>query len=265
MTPLEDEKMNGFRLIFGLFLVSLAGCAAAPIVDEYPTREIDQPFTLPKGMASWETLIGYEHERYPDDDFYHSSLLYPLVWNQALSDTWQLTWMPLPLGVRHQIHRDETGYWGATLGLGGGYSSIGGWMVQPSPSIERRMVLGPDFALDTSLYGTFRIPFRDNGYWSSDWLLGVSFRPVFQLSNRFSIGPAVSVVSERQSIVTLDFTDIDPIRESVSRKVRFPMGVHSSWRISRRWEMVASYSLARLGYPRGYTRHTTQASFHYYW
>src|SRR5436309_3246080 len=84
-------------------LTVLSGCASGPALEKYPRREMDRPYTLPTGVASWHIPTIFGHIQ---DDTSSSTILpipVPLIWETALTDDWNLIFFPLPFGFSHQI------------------------------------------------------------------------------------------------------------------------------------------------------------------
>jgi hypothetical protein len=250
------------RKLVPLLALGFAGCAAAPVLEKYPERQIDRPYTLPKDVASWETLFGSFHEK---DGMWnnHTNLIYPLIWNQSLSDTWQLTWMPLPLIVSHEITRDETGYWGASLGTGASHSSYSGLTLWPTALVKRRQIISPDFALDATVTGNFRVPFRSGDFrWTGD----LTAAPLFQVRSNVALGPTLSVRLEEEVLVAVDVTDDDwRVTTNRTRKVRYPIGAYAQWLMSKQWELSFSHTYYRLGYDSDFTRRDYLLTLTHFW
>jgi hypothetical protein len=250
------------RKLVPLFALGFAGCAAAPVLEKYPERQIDRPYTLPKDVASWQTLFGSFHERegnWSDN----TTLIFPLIWNQSLSDTWQLTWMPLPLMVSHEITRDETGYWGASLGTGVGYGSYSGLTLWPSALVKRRQIFSPDFALDASLVGNFRLPSRHDDF---RWAGGVSVAPLFQVRSNIALGPTLAARLEEDVLTVVDITDGDwTFTSTRTRKMRYPIGAYAHWLMSKQWEVTFSHTYYGLGYDAGFTRRDYLLTLTHFW
>lgn len=262
--------MNGIedflsRVPIWRILALFAGCTAAPVVEDYPERAIDRPFTLPNGMASWQTSLIYENETDRQYDYRNiHSFLNPLTWNQALSDTWQLTWTPLPIYVSHQLSRDESGYWGISVGSGFGLSSNDGWVLTPMVNVTKRSKLGTDFALDTTLATSFQLPFGSERR-EFTWEAGVVASPLYQVSNHWMVGPVVGVYSRDEVVIDIDFSRNDFIRRGHQRKTRVPLGATTKWLLSKQWELSADYLYHRLGYDAGYTLHQASVTATHYW
>ncbi|MCC6278902.1 MAG: hypothetical protein IT289_13395 [Oligoflexia bacterium] len=99
-------------------IIGTAGCSmSGKKLNDYPTQELDRPYTLPDGIKSYEiwTFTGISGQT-------GAVGIYPFIWQQSLSDNFTLVWTPLPLGLRYQILRTEN----HTLGVTGVYLLLGG-------------------------------------------------------------------------------------------------------------------------------------------
>ncbi len=116
-------------ILFCLFLG--AGCASKTnLAEKYPLSEIDRPYTLPYSVDSWNIwLIPVEN----------SVLPHPLIWEMSLSDDFSVVWVPLPLGIKWQIHREEK----HRLGASAMYLLLGG-----TADVDYRYRLAQDWALN---------------------------------------------------------------------------------------------------------------------
>src|SRR5690349_14594687 len=119
-------------------IVFAMGCASGPALDKYPSREIDRPYTLPKGVAAWHVPASYSVVSTNTSPASSSFAINPLVWQSALSDDWNLIWFPVPLGVSHQFMNTEKNRLGFTFVTGVGYGSYQGWFFSPALSVSNR-------------------------------------------------------------------------------------------------------------------------------
>lgn len=105
-------------LLVGLAAV-VSGCAAREIVDNYPLREIDRPYTLPFGMKSWGIQAGAWSEGDDPDTVGEEStgrgFVNPFLWETPVSDKVSVVWWPLPLGLKWQITKDKNDRVGLTV------------------------------------------------------------------------------------------------------------------------------------------------------
>jgi len=219
---------------------------------DYPEREIDRPFTLPKGIANWQTYFVFtvQKENYFDPILgtkvplnNNSSALNPVQWNQALSDDWQLTWTPLPLLISHQFLKNKQGYWGASFGLGAAYTSNVGLGILPIVTIKKRQMISPDFALDFSFLSHFRFDFYSPNSDSNVNQLGLSVSPVFQITNEFAVSPFFTVAYENQGTIDIDPFAYDFLDPSTKLQLCFPLGVQTKYLLMRQWELSFQYDI----------------------
>lgn len=231
---LQALVANGLLSVF-------AGCASGPALEKYPRREIDRPYTLPSGVASWHIPMITGVVRDSDESVFIPPIPVPLIWDSALSDDWTLHWYPLPLGVSHQFQNSEQSRTGFTLLNSFSYSSTRGLRLIPNIAFGYRLKFSGDTALDVTPAVTLDIPF-ENGE-SFRWSGGLSVGPLFQLSDTFSLKPSANFAIARGWTYEIS-TDLDQleIRDTTSFNLGFGLG--SVWSFARQWDLRPGYSFS---------------------
>jgi hypothetical protein len=134
-------------------------CTTTKSFDGWNSRVIDRPFTLPNRLDAWVSDFSTRVEQgsrlkfaNPTGDVFQ--------WRQSLTDDWELEWGPLPLGVRHQLRYDSSGFSGIEIAMAPGYSTSEGWGVMPDLTISNLFKIGKDWAVtldgEASCFLTFR-------------------------------------------------------------------------------------------------------------
>lgn len=257
----------------------LAACSAAPHLKDYPEREIDRPYTLPKGLASWQT-ISYLQLQKSSVGSDHTFFIDPLFWNQSLSDDWQLTWMPFPLIIRHQFSKDEQGYWGGMLFLSfystisTNYSTSGTSIVSsgtttrftltPAIDIKRRQIINSDFAMDLGFFARFNIHLYDPAPSNFLGQFGFNLSPLFQISNTFEIAPTLNPTFRKFSNFLYDFNAATSF-ETSNYQFYLPIGFQTQYLLAKQWELRFEYELDKVGHSGDYTAHHFAFTTTHYW
>ncbi|MFN7685071.1 MAG: hypothetical protein ACK5QT_06630 [Oligoflexia bacterium] len=239
-------------------LFSLAGCAAAEKVKDYPVRAIDQPYTVPRGVARWSfvtTLIPTDLRSagYPVSQ---QVIPNPFIWETALSDSLSLEFFPLLL--RYKITSDQSGFWGIRGGLlGGAFSSISSeayiqWVLE----LERLARLSSEMGVRVKLAA-----FLGNQFGSVNRTYpGIELSPkiAFQASDAIFLELGPSVRWSSNSYVNF-------LSESVAFMSGWsvPIGLSGRWQVSRQWEALAGYNLAAI--PSTKTNHTIRLGLSHIW
>jgi hypothetical protein len=81
------------------------------LVDAYPSREIDRPYTLPDGMKSYGILATAWTDAKDNSEeeakASNRAFLNPFYWETPVTDNLSVVWWPLPLGLKWQIAKDS--------------------------------------------------------------------------------------------------------------------------------------------------------------
>lgn len=254
--------MRPARALLPFVVLFAAGCASGPALDSYSRREIDRPYTLPKGVATWEIPAFYY---FASDRTYSEQLLpvpIPLVWTMALSDDWNLKWFLIVPTVSHQLSRSEDGWTGASLFANFGYRSGTGLFLLPTATFAWRRVLAPNTALDARLRFTPKI----NLGWGYDfrWSAGATAGPLFQLTDVFALEPLLEIdVSHRlEPASTLVYPLLDLPEDTW---LSAGLGLKSVWSLGRQWDFRATYTFSGIGSPTDIRAHIGVLEFIHFW
>lgn len=222
-----------FNLMMGLclvFLIFITGCASRGTqLEKYPMEHIDRPYTLPKGVYTWEiATLSYLPIKSSQSN---SSLVHPLIWRSALSDNVSLLFTPLPLGFSYQIWRNDTHRLGATA-VYLFYSS--------SANLSYQYRIGENWAIRTSLdYFKRSDLFWDDEVKGTSAILGL----LYQAGSRLSLEPWVSKsrITEFQNryIFSNYGTNVEVTQypyESIT------YGLSALYAIGRQWDVTMNLS-----------------------
>ncbi len=260
MQEMRNRRGLLFVTIETLLALLASACASGPALEKYPRRQIDRPYTLPKGVATWNipAITSYSRDTGGNITFI-PPIPIPLIWQEALSDDWQLTWAPLPLAISHQFTYDDTGFWGAGLGLSDvGYGSIEGWFLNPTLTTQYRRKLTDSFALDTQLVFSPEIQFSGGPF---TWGATVQVAAFFQLSPTvaLSAGPGVSVGNTAPDLSGTF------VGYPGTTAVTVPLTANFYWSFHRQWDFNVGYSLDRIGEPGNAFQHEALIEFVHFW
>jgi hypothetical protein len=257
------------KILVALGICVLAfGCASGPELAKYPEPEIDRPYTLPVGVATWHIpalvgeVVGPSGGR---------STLYPvpvpLEWESSLSDEWNLIYLPIPLGVSHQFYFDRSSRIGATLFGGFSYNSTEGFRAAPTLTASYRQALSKDVALEVGPSFTPDIPFKSgqNFYWSASFAAG----PVFQTDKRFAVKPAVSLDAyhgryAKGGMTETTYSTVDG-STVIDTTVAMGLGASAVWSFDRQWDFRPSYNYTGIGARDGAHAHIGVVEFVHFW
>ena len=260
----KSSRLQVLSLItlFGIFGL---GCASGPELDHYPRREIDRPYTLPKGVASWHIPMTYSHD---SDDSGISNTVYPipvpLVWETSLSDDWNITWYLLPLKLSHQFWNSENSRLGAAFTVGFSSSSITGFRLSPTFELSYRQKLTKEIALDLTPYYTPHVPFQMGQPYR--WSTGLVMGPLIQFSDVFAMEPNASFNANRGSpsytANSSPYTDFS-LQDETSYSAG--CGIFAIWSAGRQWDIRPHFSYYGFGSKTGYRGETARLDFVHFW
>ncbi len=238
---LSPSRFSFFILTLFLLIFS-AGCASGPALDKYPTRQIDRPYTLPKGVAAWETWAYAEQDRYGDQVVEYSiPVPIPLFWRIAITDDWNVLWYVLPLGTSYQLLRNDS----FTLGMMAlissfGYSSSSGFGFVPHFQVTGRQKIAKDWELQSDLSFAPSIQeSNENDFGSSRVKLEAGI--AYQASDTIALGSSIGFVREWDSKTWRDVFNGKSFHLKHFENY-FPFSIAVEWLMARQWELTAEYT-----------------------
>jgi hypothetical protein len=241
----------------------LTGCAGRDALKKFSQREIDRPYTLPYGTASWQTQLNVELFENPATTSV-IPMADPFIWQSPLSNDFTLVFFPLPLGIKYQVNRDENGYIGLSLYSGITFSSDEGFRLKPSLNWSRRDILSREIALQSDLSFNPIVGFGSQQpfYWSAIFWFG----PLWQITDTIAILPRAAVSLHQNDIPGSEFVDREsPVRPGVQTRFAIPLGLKAFWNFDPQWSLDGAYSLYRLGEVDGFSAHLFAIEFAHYW
>ena len=253
-SKLKKLKSAAFSVFVSLFLIS---CTAGPELAKYPRTEINRPYTLPKGVATWETIAGYFYAQDSSGSAGLPPIPVPLFWTTALSDN--INWK-IPFQLSFQLSQTENQLLGLDAGLQGlGYASGSiGFVINPGATFFYRRKLAKNIALDASLAANVTY-YTGNG--STNWDLGIKVGPRFQVSDFYSILPAVGVTESYGNFPMINST-AGPTQISATV---LPLSLSMRLSATRQWDLGASYEYRAIGAPNQYSSHSGELTATHYW
>ncbi len=245
-----------------IFLVSILaiGCTSSPNLESYPERQIDRPYTLPEGVASWKTSVS---ARQIDDGRGEVVVsAYPLIWEQALSDKWTLEYSPIPLSARYQISKTENNIWGLRFGTGLGYSSLYGVILQPQLGLYHRARLTDSWAWESTVnYSRVFSSEKNRDEYES---ARVSTGPMLQVDKTKVILPKIGLAGVRNDLSR--FADYENFEGDDDFSFTLPASINFQWLFHRQWEYSLGYSVNSLIHEEDYLSiHSLNTSIKHFW
>ncbi len=234
------------------------GCAGRPNVANYPTREIERPYTVPVGLAKWRVSSGYNEMKDEKSAAEKSFNLHFLNWETALNDSWSLLWFPAPFGVSHQFWNTENSRLGLTVAINYLiYSSLNGWKISPTLAGSYRYKATPNIGIDLSSSFTPRLSFK--GGQSYQWYSNVTLGPLIQITDTVAIKPAITYAAALEqpyiSSLTTDPTEMNH---------RIGAALNSSFSVGQQWTILPSYSYFSEK-AKGWESHNLDLDFVHVW
>jgi hypothetical protein len=258
-----SSPIRAFCCAFVFLPVLISGCASGPELEKYPRSQIDRPFTLPKGVATWgipsALIIGRNSG---GESIFFPPIPIPLLWQQSLSDDWQLNYAILPLQLAHQFTHDDSGFIGGTVGLQRiGYGTVEGFFIAPAFTASFRHKIRPQTAIDWQLGFTPEFHFKDNAL---GWSTQASAQAFFQLDAllALSFGPRL-VFKQYVSVADNTFASLN--RDPGGFAATLPLDVRLLWSFARQWDLDLSYELSTIGERNGAYAHIAIAQFTHFW
>jgi hypothetical protein len=246
------------RIILFIIFIYLTACSTTPVFEKFPRHRVDRPYTLPEGMTSWRGELGYANDGAPN---YFG---YPLFWDQASSDDWNITWSPFPLDIHYQILKDEDRVLGTSLNLmGPAYSRQKDFLWKPSLTFYFRNKFSPNSAIESGLGYQLEMGGPQHGE-AVSWTTTIWAGPLFQLNENIALGPRLYFFIEKGNPFGPYLNVGKPRVGDADVNLRFPVGVFASAWLSRQWEVISCYQYFGLGY-RGYESHQIFLDLVFYW
>lgn len=232
------EKLNTLFLIALVFTGLVLGCGTSQKLEEYPYREIDRPYTLPKGVNRLDTTtyIGQINNRGDTEDLFQVPL--PTFVETGISDKSSL---PL-LGYRFQFFHNSLHTFGfqTLFNLYLGYNIGAVAFFDLSTYYRFRVTDFLSFNLDTYRKPLFYVG-DDLGSITS-----ISFYPLLQVTDRVALGASIQHRITRQVYASIylmpqQYFSSDSDRFSAT-DITHPTSVFVMWNFHRRWDLAAEYS-----------------------
>lgn len=255
-----------------LLFLFLSACAAGPELADYPRREIDRPFNLPKGVASWSTIGHYSLEEYRhlsgEKDFDRRWLpAVPVIWRQNLSDRWNLLWAPIPVAAFYQIRSDESATTGLVLGYGLKISSNGYSTAALGVSYAHRQKLSEFFAIEFQPGVTPWFPLGEKANWDLQTSLAIG--PFWQWTELFSVrgGVVPSLRRDRDTIISGNIFGPNGMDVSSHEQWRvvMPLYFEMKWSFARQWDFGGTLAYQKIGEREGHSQVTAGYEFRHFW
>lgn len=247
--------------LVALTVVLISACASGPELEKYPRTQIDRPYTLPDGVATWRTPIVTWYEKDNTDSYFIPPIPVPLLWQSSLTDNLTLNWSPFPLSLSHQWFDSGAHLLGATYGLGVGYATDLGWLFTGSLSFYYRQRLAKQWALETtpSITGTYLTKVSP-----TRWAFGVGVGPLWQVTETFTLSPKAAI-RVQEGFRENTFAGELKVTQSNATRVVFPLSLTAEWSFDRQWDASLNYVYSRLGHDRGYESHLGTLTFTHFW
>lgn len=246
-------------MIFLLLCLFLTACASTGNLDRYPKRRIDRPYTLPKGVATWEPSWDYKSVNY-DGNIDREDSYSVLIWTQSLTDNLNITWFPLPLLLSYQIYRTEQIVYGMDIGITNlSYSTENKWIIGTVMSGYQRFKFNRWLALGSrlSLEDVIRTRKADDDSWDVELATG----PIFQISDDIAVHPKIHYAVER------NYPSINDRPETLKNNTYYliPASIVVSWNLDRQWELIVGYQDKRMGYSEHLRETDAHVGLVHYW
>lgn len=252
---------NVFIIISIVLFFSIFGCAAREKLSSYPERHIDRPYTLPKGTNLWKTTIYYANYKDQDNGSEDFFLPYPFIWNQPITDNFNLIWSPLPLSFQYQFVNTEKHTAGVSGGTGIGYSSDDGLFVNPLISGYYKIRLGDSIAIEN--YLTAEKMFGDDDD-DDSWRVEYRTGPLFQILDRVAISPRLHLAVDNSNGRAFNF-DSDHTFEENDTQYAFPVSLWIGWSLHKQLELNFDYTYRAFGYSNDFIGHEFTVSIDHLW
>lgn len=244
-------------LFFLLFLVP--ACSSRPELGNYPQREIDRPYTLPDGVTSWSTVASGYYAKDADSSSFGAPIPVPLIWDQSLSDSLDLLWAPIPMGLRYQFLQNEDWRLGGTVAWGFSIASSSGFSIYPSASLNARRFFGGQWALELGLTASASYSFKSK---DSSWSTGLQAGPLWQFNDAHALKVANAfAVTDSFSAEIED----DDISEGVGTRFTVTPGMTHFWNFSQQWNLSSSYFFSGIGYDNDFQAHNFTLVLEHLW
>jgi hypothetical protein len=226
-----------------------------------PTRQIDQPYTLPSDTKEISLGVGTSVVK---SNFIRDEVtrVYPVgVLRYPISATW--TW-ELLTGLSHQFYHDEVNTYGIQFGVKDiGYATSTGFFYAPMLSLYYKHLLSKNFALENTLGTIHRFYTQDAR--RDGWKHFLSIGPLFQLDDNKALSPSVTLSVEKHLYPSSYGSLEESIRPENKTVFTIPLSLSFRWRHSPGWESRVGYSYYGIGYTQRFQVHEANASLAHYW
>lgn len=241
-----------------LVLLGLNACTSAPELEKYSRTEIDRPYTLPSGLATWSTIVPVAFVQSTGGSAFLPPIPVPLFWKTALSDSWTLNFSPLPTSASYQISSSAKRLLGTTFGSSFGYASgTSGVSIEPAASFFWRERLSPVFALE--FVPSASASFYTGGR-SSFWNFALAVRPLYQITPLFAARLNISLGYAYGAAFSTD-----TVSAPAFERLTLPIGASTVWSVGRQWDLNFSYTYDGIGYGGTYSAHVGRVEAKHYW
>lgn len=238
-------------LAVGVLLASgltVMGCAS-PDLSRIPETYVDRSPLMPAGVSSWRLLSTYGGG---------PLTVFPLYWDQGLSENVTLVWFPLPFEAKVRVVKTDTLDAALSLNiLGATYFRADTFDWAPWLKALGRLRVSRNFVVDADVGLTVELRRTDPAV---NPTLGFGFHPVWQwghLATALDLGLLLEWNAPRGFYLgTIPAATGTP-------SLRGPLGVSLYWMALKQWELEGRYTLLGLGYTT--TAHQGSLSVRHWW
>lgn len=246
------------------------GCSAAQKLEDYPRREIDRPFTLPKELATWSGWGRFQREQVKyswGQRYYDNSWIpiIPLYWRQSLSDRWNLQWAPIPLAAMYQIRADKEAVTGLTFGPALKCCSSN-WSVGAYAQYSHRQILNESIALEIQPALQPWVPVGEDAVW--DLQAFVTTGVLYQAHDLFALRGGLIPSLRRDPRLVIDGSwggSDSNIQWDYSWRFAMPVYAGFVWSAGRQWDLTSTLMWQRIGEGQDYSNLSLSYGFVHYW
>jgi len=211
---------------------------------------IDRPYTLPKGVAAWKTLL---------TNGIKNPIPVPLFWEQSINNNLTLEWAPLPVGLRYQILNKDNLMFGARLSLGllVGQDSP---LIIPRISFVNRTKLTQNTALEANLITA--VTYKNKSGYKSGLTSYFELGPIFQISDVFAFKPELGIRLASYPDISKTIEETDYI--IYKKRLVYPLKLNFDLKFSNQWLLETQYEYQNL-VSSGYSLQTVSLTLSHYW
>ena len=227
--------------VLAFFLsASLGGCATQEILNAHPSRTIERPYVLPKGLAAVEAGGGMQHQQFENDYVRELSgpLIFPGLLRLPVAEHWNLLLFVILPGFQYELPSEA----GTSLGISFflkelNLSSIGGVSAEATASLWFSRKHGDHFAMRGMLVLGGGANFSFGKGKASGGLL---FSPTYQFTDALAVGPifGITVGQDGRQYFLSQIPVVDIAFETAAET---PLGIFAEAVIGARWTISAEY------------------------